>query len=140
MTNRNRLFALFSVGTLMAFTTSAALAQASFGAPQGFDRAGVTGGYAAPQGFAAPSVSTIAQVLRMPDDSYATIQGKFTRHLGRDHYEFQDKNGQTIVTELDDDRNWSFIRPGELFEITGEVDRDQFSIKFDVHSARPLSK
>lgn len=76
----------------------------------------------------------------MPDESYAVMQGQFTRHIGRELYEFKGTDGETIVADLDDDANWSFIRPGIRFEIAGEVDRDAYGIKFEVHSAKPLVK
>ena len=51
-------------------------------------------------------------------------------------YVFADSTGR-IEVELDDDRDWSFIRKDQPITIFGKVDRDRHSISIDVKDARP---
>ena len=44
------------------------------------------------------------------------------------------------MVELDDDRNWSFIRKDALVEIVAEVDKDFKGIELECINARNLEK
>ena len=70
------------------------------------------------------------------DDQRVTLNGKLTDYLGHDRYVFADSTGR-IEVELDDDRDWSFIRKDQPITIFGKVDRDRHSISIDVKDARP---
>lgn len=72
------------------------------------------------------------------DDDYVLLRGSLTRYFGDDDYEFTDERGDTIAVELDDDENWSHISKDQLIEIYGEVERDDFRVKLEVKSARPV--
>lgn len=112
-------------------------AVAAPGGPAGFDNAGgnVPGG---PQGFTAPAApNSVRDVINQAyDDQRVVLTGKLTNYLGHDRYEFTDNTGR-IEVELDDDRDWSFIRKDQLITIFGKVDRDRHSINIDVKDARP---
>lgn len=94
-----------------------------------------------PQGFSLNPMNDIATLKKNAyDDQLVTIKGRFTKQLTKDKFEFTDTKGQTIVVELDDDRNWSFIRKDALVEIVAEVDKDLMSIELDCINARNLEK
>ena len=94
--------------------------------------------YGQPQGFSLNPMSDIATLKKNAyDDQLVTIKGRFTKQLTKDKFEFTDTKGQTIVVELDDDRNWSFIA---LVEIVAEVDKDFMSIELECINARNLEK
>lgn len=101
--------------------------------PAGFDN--VPGG---PQGFSAPATpNSVRDVINQAyDDQRVTLNGKLTDYLGHDRYVFADSTGR-IEVELDDDRDWSFIRKDQPITIFGKVDRDRHSISIDVKDARP---
>lgn len=97
-------------------------------------------GAGAPQGFAQQAApNTVQSVINNGyDDQRVFLTGKLTNYLGHDRYEFTDNTG-SIEVELDDDRDWSFIRKGELITIFGKIDRDYHSINIDVKDARPAA-
>ncbi|MDR2461479.1 MAG: YgiW/YdeI family stress tolerance OB fold protein [Deltaproteobacteria bacterium] len=86
-------------------------------------------------GFQGPGldVSTVEQALRMSDDSAVILRGNIIQHLGKDNYLFQDGTG-SITVDIDDDK-WRgvTVKPENLVEIQGEVDKDWNSIEIDVH-------
>ena len=125
---------------LIASVLCAALATSAMAAgPAGFNDAAAT--YGQPQGFSLNEMSDIATLKKNAyDDQLVTIKGRFTKQLTKDKYEFTDTKGQTIVVELDDDRNWSHIRKDALVEIVAEVDKDFMSIELNCINARPLEK
>ena len=99
------------------------------------------GAYGQPQGFSLNEVADIATLKRNAyDEQLVTLKGRFTRQLTKDKYEFTDVKGQTIVVELDDDRNWSHIHKDAMVEILAEVDKDFMSIELECINARLLDK
>ena len=50
---------------------------------------------------------------------------------------FTDEKGNTIVTELDDDKNWSHVSKDALMDILAEVDRDHWEVELEVLEAKP---
>ena len=91
----------------------------------------------APQGFTLQKMNSIAQLKKEAhDDQLVTLQGRFTKQLSKDKFEFTDAKGDTIVVELDDDQNWSHVQKDALMEITAEVDKDFTSLKLDVMEAK----
>lgn len=91
-----------------------------------------------PGGFDNQAPSTVAGVLNSAyDDQIVVLQGRLTKYLGHDRYEFTDNTG-TIEVELDDDRNWSHIAKDQLIEIHGKFDDDFMDKKIDVKRAVPL--
>ncbi|MBO8416471.1 MAG: NirD/YgiW/YdeI family stress tolerance protein [Proteobacteria bacterium] len=125
---------LYITAAAAALFSAAALA-----APQGFNGGqGVAGG---PQGFNNAAPNTVAAVKSQAyDDQIVTLQGRLTKHLQKDHYEFTDLQGNTIEVELDDDQDWSNIAKDQLIEIVGEVDKDLLSISIDVKRAVPVQQ
>lgn len=87
------------------------------------------------------NLTTVQHVLdNCKDDDFVRLQGKLTKQLSHDKYEFVDNTGKTIIVELDDDENWSHIGKGELIDICGKVDKDPFEVSIDVKNARKAIK
>ena len=66
------------------------------------------------------------------------LQGRFTKHLRCETYEFTDLAGDTISARLDDDENWSHIRRDEAVEIMAKVNTKRKMSELDVQVARPM--
>ena len=90
----------------------------------------------APQGFTLQKMNSIAQLKKEAhDDQLVTLQGRFTKQLSKDKFEFTDTKGDTIVVELDDDQNWSQVHKDALMEIVAEVDKDLMSMELEAIDA-----
>lgn len=82
-------------------------------------------------------MASIAQLKsKAKDDQIVVIDGRFTKQLEKDKYEFTDAKGDTIVVDLDDDMNWSHVKKDALMELTAEVDKDFTSTKLDALEAK----
>ena len=93
----------------------------------------------APQGFTLQKMNSIAQLKKEAhDDQLVTLQGRFTKQLSKDKFEFTDAKGDTIVVELDDDQNWSQVHKDALMEIVAEVDKDLMSMELEAIDAKRL--
>lgn len=125
----NKISVLASAVVLTFAASSLALAAAN--GPAGFDDMN------APQGFSNQTANTtVRDVLNQGrDDQKVVLTGKLTNYLGHDRYEFTDATG-SIEVELDDDRDWSFIKKDQLITIFGKVDRDHHNINIEVKKAR----
>ncbi|HJI94393.1 MAG TPA: NirD/YgiW/YdeI family stress tolerance protein [Sutterellaceae bacterium] len=108
----------------------AALAQS----PSGFNAAPS----AQPQGFALTTLKSIEEVKQNSyDEQLVVLRGRFTRQVSHDKYEFTDEKGNTIVAELDDDKDWSHVAKDALMDILAEVDRDHWKVELEVLEAKP---
>ncbi|MDR1872528.1 MAG: YgiW/YdeI family stress tolerance OB fold protein [Deltaproteobacteria bacterium] len=97
---------------------------------------GVQGGAVGQQGggFTGPglSLTTVAEALKLPDDSYAHLKGNIIRHLGKDKYLFSDATGE-INVDIDADKwHGQNVTPETTVEIKGEIDKDWNSVEVDV--------
>ncbi len=81
-------------------------------------------------------VSTIAQALKMRDESFVTIQGSIVKRISSDKYLFKDATG-TMTVEIDDEE-WAGqdVNSKNKLELQGEIDKDFMSTKLDVDSVR----
>ena len=104
-------------------------------APSGF-----TGSASAqPQGFSLTTLKSIEEVRKNSyDEQLVVLRGRFTRQVTHDKYEFTDEKGNTIVAELDDDKNWSHVAKDALMDILAEVDRDRYKVELEVLEAKPV--
>ena len=84
--------------------------------------------------------TTIAKAVKMPDDTYVTLQGNIEKQLGEDKYLFKDTTG-TITIEIDKHK-WAgqVVNPKDKVEISGEIDKKFNYIKLDVNTIKKLSK
>ena len=105
--------------------------------PSGFDSAPSVN--QRPSGFNHEKVTTVRWVKdKASDDDYVVLKGRFTEHLRGDKYAFVDANGDKIVAELDDDRDWSHVHQGKQYEIFAKVDKDWTRTKIEVKRAVPV--
>lgn len=115
-----------ALGAALALTLMFGATNALAKGPDGGYNRG--GGYTGP----GPALSTVQQAKNMRDDSPVTLEGHIIRHLGDDHYVFQDGTG-TINVEIDHKR-WQGqnVGPNDLVEISGEVEKDWSELGIDV--------
>ena len=78
------------------------------------------------------NISTVADVLQMPDESMVTVQGHITKQIRKDTYLFSDSTGE-INVEIDK-KDWKGVdvRPTNTVQLTGEVDKDWTKTEIDV--------
>ena len=116
---------LFILLTLFAFPALAAQKDGGFASPAS-PQAG--GGFSGP----GPAVSTVADVLKMRDNAYASLRGKLERHVGGDHYIFRDATG-SVTVDIDQDK-WAGqnIAPQDTVIIHVEVDKDWNNTELEV--------
>jgi len=92
----------------------------------------------APGGFYDGITNTVdvKQALNLPDNSYVNLKGNITKRITSDEYLFTDKTA-TITVEIDAEK-WlgQIIKPTDIVEISGEIDRDFRQIKIDVDSVK----
>ena len=81
------------------------------------------------------NVISAKEALKLNDDAKVMLEGKIKSHIKSDKYEFADKNGDTIVVEIDNNK-WGNVTANEdtLLRIRGEVDKDLTKTKIDVDS------
>ena len=84
------------------------------------------------------SAVPIKQVLRMRDDSTATIRGNIVKRLSDDKYLFKDNTG-TIVVEIDY-KYWAGLKVNsqDTLELTGEIDRDYNKVELEAFSVKKV--
>ena len=70
------------------------------------------------------------------DKALVTLHGRFVERVEKDKYTFQDIAGDTILAELDEEKNWSHVRKDKVMTVTAEVDRDLGSVEIDVIQAK----
>ncbi len=82
---------------------------------------------------------TIAQIKASSrHEDLVYLQGRFTKHLCYETYEFTDLAGDTIGARLNDDENWSHVRRDDLVEIMAKVNTKRKVPELDVQVARPV--
>ena len=94
--------------------------------PLGFDKANVI------------DIKTLKKEAK--DDQMVKLQGSLTAFLGDDKYTFTDLNKDSIVIELDDDRDWSYLEKDMPIEIVAKVDKDLINTELELVRARPLKE
>ena len=107
--------------------------------PAGFENRSANSASHRPSGFFEAKPITIRELKeRARDEDYVTLRGRFTKRVRGDKYLFTDEAGDTIVAELDDDKDWSHIERDALCEISGKVDKDWNTIELEVKRAVPV--
>ena len=81
------------------------------------------------------NVISVKEALKLNDDAKVVLEGKIKSHIKSDKYEFADKNGDTIVVEIDN-KKWGNATTNEdtPLRIRGEVDKELAKTKIDVDS------
>ena len=104
--------------------------------PTGFDSKDRPG---APQGFTHQKMASIEQLKsEAKDDQIVVIDGRFTKQIKKEKYEFTDAKGDTILVDLDDEKNWSHVQKDAKVELTAEVDKDFTSTELDALEVKVL--
>ena len=104
--------------------------------PSGFDNQARPG---APQGFTHQKMDSIAQLKSdAKDDQIVVIDGRFTKQIKKEKYEFTDAKGDTSLVDLDDEKNCSHVQKDAKVELTAEVDKDFTSTELDALEVKVL--
>ena len=76
--------------------------------------------------------TTISKALKMPHNSYVTLQGNIIKQISEDKYLFKDATG-TITVEIDNDK-WQNqnVNAKDKLELKGEIEKDLKGTKLDV--------
>ena len=100
--------------------------------------ASLAAGIAMAGGFASKHSSetiSVKEALKLNDDAKVVLEGKIKSHIKSDKYEFADKNGDTIVVEIDNIKRGNVTANEDTpLRIRGEVDKDLTKTKIDVDS------
>jgi len=93
----------------------------------------------APRGFENDfKAMTVKEILNDgKKGEYIQVKGRLTKILSDDAYEFVDKENNSIIAELDDDKDWSFIRKDMPIEVVAKIDRDDGKKILEIKHARP---
>ena len=85
------------------------------------------------------NVISVKEALKLNDDAKVMLEGKIKSQIKSDKYEFADKNGDTIVVEIDNNK-WGNVTVNEdtLLRIRGEADKDLTKTKIDVDSVEVI--
>lgn len=89
-------------------------------------------------GFAGPNqqttMMTVEQAKLLRDDARVVLRGYIVERISDDNYTFRDSTG-SIRVDIDHDK-WAgqTVKPEDLVEIRGEIDKDWNSIEIDVKS------
>lgn len=90
-------------------------------------------------GFEGPSVNstTVAEALKLSDDTPVVLVGKIEKSLGGEKYLFSDATGSITVEIDNDDWNGVTVKPENTVELRGEIDKDLMKApEVDVDSVR----
>lgn len=79
-------------------------------------------------GFEGPKVNvnqtTVAEALKMSDESRVSLVGQIINSLGDDKYTFKDQTGEVVIEIDDEDWQGQKVTPENTIEITGEIDKE----------------
>ena len=83
------------------------------------------------------NVISVKEALKLNDDAKVVLEGKIKSHIKSDKYEFVDKNGDSIVVEIDNNK-WGNVTANEDTLLRGEVDKELTKTKIDVDSVEVI--
>ena len=101
---------------------------ASASMAQGFNGPAQTGGFQGP----GLSSTTVAEALKMGDDTAVVLEGKIEKSLGKEQYMFSDATGSVTVEIDNDDWRGMTVTPNDTVVLRGEVEKDFFKTEIDV--------
>ena len=81
---------------------------------------------------------SIADAIKLADDSYVSVVGNIEKKISSDKYLFKDTTG-SIIVEIDDEK-WNDINLStkDTLELTGEIEKKFNSVYLDVHSLKKV--
>ena len=85
-------------------------------------------------GFQGPGLSTltVAEALKLGDDTAVVLEGKIEKSLGKEQYVFSDATASVTVEIDNDDWHGITVTPQDVVIIKGEVEKDMFKTEIDV--------
>lgn len=93
-----------------------------------------TGGFEGPSAVQ-NTTSTVAEALKLSDESQVSLTGKIINSLGDEKYTFKDETGEVVIEIDDEDWNGVKVTPENTITINGEVDKEMLEpTKIDVDS------
>lgn len=95
---------------------------------QGFQSPAEMGGFQGP----GLSNSTVAEALKLGDDTAVVLEGKIEKSLGKEKYVFSDNTGSVTVEIDNEDWRGQKVTPNDTVVIQGEIDKDLFKTEIDV--------
>ena len=105
----------------------------------GLSTSALANGCTGPQqagGFQGPGLapSSVAEALKLNDDTPVVLVGQIEKSLGDEKYLFKDASG-SVTVEIDNE-NWRgvTVTPKDTIVIQGEIDKDFFKTEIDVDS------
>lgn len=101
---------------------------ASASMAQGFNGPAQVGGFQGP----GLSSTTVAEALKMGDDTAVVLEGKIEKSLGKEQYMFSDATGSVTIEIDNDDWRGVTVTPNDTVIIRGEVEKDFFKTEIDV--------
>ena len=96
-------------------------------------------GFTGPQqagGFQGPGLapSSVAEALKLNDDTPVVLVGQIEKSLGDEKYLFKDASGSVTVEIDNEDWRGVTVTPKDTIVIQGEIDKDFFKTEIDVDS------
>lgn len=85
------------------------------------------------------TVLTVSEALKLRDDSYVTLKGNIIKRLTNEKYMFKDSTGTMTVKIKEHKWMGQKVDPADTVEISGEIDKDLYSVKLNVNSIRKLN-
>ena len=105
----------------------------------GLSTSALASGFTGPQqagGFQGPGLapSSVAEALKLNDDTPVVLVGQIEKSLGDEKYLFKDASGSVTVEIDNEDWRGLTVTPKDTIVIQGEIDKDFFKTEIDVDS------
>lgn len=105
----------------------------------GLSTSALASGFTGPQqagGFQGPGLapSSVAEALKLNDDTPVVLIGQIEKSLGDEKYLFKDASGSVTVEIDNEDWRGVTVTPKDTIVIQGEIDKDFFKTEIDVDS------
>ena len=88
------------------------------------------GGYTGPS---AVKTLTVAEALKLRDDTPVELVGKLEKSLGDEKYNFVDETGSVVVEIDTEDFRGVTVNEKDVVKLKGEVDKDLMRTEIDVN-------
>ena len=105
----------------------------------GLSTSALASGFTGPQqagGFQGPGLapSSVAEALKLNDDTPVVLVGPVEKSLGDEKYLFKDASGSVTVEIDNEDWRGVTVTPKDTIVLQGEIDKDFFKTEIDVDS------
>ena len=105
----------------------------------GLSTSALASGFTGPQqagGFQGPGLapSSVAEALKLNDDTPVVLVGQIEKSLGDEKYLFKDASGSVTVEIDNEDWRGVTVTPKDTIVLQGEIDIDFFKTEIDVDS------